>query len=197
MLRTALLGMFVLVSTWSCASAGSNFVRPAEESITLGKTTADQIYTRFGKPFREGATVRNNNQIKSVTYSYSEAAAYVQKVPSRTIAFFFHNGLLVGYEFLSSFDEDKTDFDDTRAAQIRKGETTQDQVVQLLGLPTGRHIYPVVKEQDQTAIAYNYLRMEKPPMGGAPVQASRKYLLVVFGADGKVADITLNVTTKP
>jgi hypothetical protein len=182
---------------WSCASSGTNFVRPAEESIALGKTTPDQIYTRFGKPFRETTTIRDNNQIRTVTYTYSEAAPYVQKVPNRTMVFHFNSGVLVGYDFLSSFDEDKTDFDDTRATEIKKGETTQAQVIQIFGRPTGRHIYPLVKEREQRAVVYNYLRMEKPPMGGAPFQASRKLLVVTFNADDKVADVSLTVANKP
>lgn len=196
MWRTLFIGVLVL-SAWGCASSGTNFARPADESIALGTTTPDQIYSRYGKPVRESTTIRDNNQIRTVTYSYSEAATYVQKVPTRAMSFHFHGGVLVGYDFLSSFDKDKTDFDDTRAAEIRKGETTQEQVVQLLGRPTGRQIYPLVKERAQNAVVYNYLRMEKPPMGGPVVQASRKLLIVVFNADGRVADVTLNVVSKP
>ena len=55
------------------------------------------------------------------------------------MSFHFWDGVLVGYDFLSAFDEDKTNFDDTRVSEMKKGETTEAQVVALFGPPGGKY----------------------------------------------------------
>lgn len=187
----------LLLACGGC-TVGTEFTRPSPASLALGKTTRAEISDRLGKPYREATNIQEGKVIKTLVYSHATAAPYVENVKTRAMAFHFYEGVLVGYDFLSSYDEDKTDFDESRVEQIKKGETGETQVVELFGLPGGRYIYPMTKERGQTALVYQYLRMDRTGLrGGAVTQSSRKNLRVILGADGKVVDIILSATAKP
>ena len=49
------------------------------------------------------------------------------------MGFYFFDEVLVGHEFLSSWAEDHTDFDEKKVSTIVKGKTTRAEVIQLLG----------------------------------------------------------------
>jgi len=110
-------------------------VRPQADSLQLGTTTYDQVLQRYGDPRRTGTQVRNGETLKTVSYAYAVGTPFVDDVPARASGFYFLNGVLVGYEYLSSFREDKTDFDETKVQQIKKGETTRWRVIELFGQP--------------------------------------------------------------
>ncbi|SRR5713101_1664701 len=185
----------VLLLAGGC-TAGTEFARPPGESLELGKTTHETIQNRLGKPYRESTVLKNGERITALTYSYATATPYVEKVPARAMAFYFHKAVLVGYEYTSSFDEDKTDFDDTKVSGVKKGETTQEQIIELFGQPGGRYIFPMIKERDGTGFVYLYTRTDMHHVGG--VKGTRtKLLIVVFDLDRKVADVTLNVSGPP
>src|SRR5262249_6758241 len=74
---------------------------------------------------RKGSTLVNTVTLKTLTYSYASAGGtpLVDGVtPARTIGFLFRGSLLVGYQFVSSFRDDHTDFDESRVKDIRKGD---------------------------------------------------------------------------
>ncbi len=88
----------------------------------MGKTTEADLRQRFGDRYAHAAG----------------AASLVGGVtPARGQGFYFWNAVLVGHEFTSSFDEDKTDFDASKVQQIKSGETTEAEVLALLGKPQG------------------------------------------------------------
>ncbi len=112
------------------------------------------------------------------------------------MAFYFVKSVLVGYEYTSSFDEDKTDFDEARVNLVKKGETTSARLIELLGVPGGRYNYPMIKEQDGSALVYLYTRTDQHPIGGVK-GTRRKILIVTFDPAGKVSDVTLNISAPP
>jgi hypothetical protein len=178
-----------LVAVGAGCTGGKEFTRPTADSVELGKTTMTQIRDRVGKPRRELNTVKEGVQTKTLTYAFSEATPFVEKVPTRAMSFHFWDGVLVGYDFLSSFDEDKTNFDDSRVSEIKKGETTEAQVVALFGPRGGKYIYPMVKERGKTAFVYQYVRMDRNVWRGGLKQSANKRLHITFDAAGKVDDI--------
>ncbi len=192
------LGLSALLMIGSGCTAGTMFIRPPSESLVLGKTTPGEISSRLGTPYREATNIQEGKVIKSLVYSYAVTIPYVPTIPAKTMAFHFADGILVGYDFLSSFEEDKTDFDESRVEYIKKGETGEARIVELFGAPGGRYIYPMVKEPGQTALVYQYVRVDRiVSTPGAVTQSARKNLRVTLGPDGKVADIALSTTVKP
>ena len=195
-MRLAIVGVAVVAFLSGGCTSGTTFVRPAAQSLELGKTNVQSIRDRFGKPYRESTSLKNGERITALIYSYATAEPYVEKIPARAMAFYFHKDVLVGYEYTSSFDEDKTDFDDNKVNDIRKGETTPERVIELFGQPGGRYVFPMITERDGTGFVYLYTRTDKHPMGG--LKGTRtKLLIVVFDQSRKVADVTLNVSAPP
>jgi hypothetical protein len=196
--RLVLLCLTVALVAGGAGCAGKDFTRPAASSLELGKTTMAQVRDRMGEPRQESNVLKEDVRIKTLTYGYAEAPAFGQKVPARAMSFYFTDGLLVGYDFLSSFDDDKSNFDEDRISAIKKGETTEIQVVTLLGAPGGRYIHPMIKERGKTAFVYQYLRMDRIsawPVARVEV-ATNKRLQITFAGDGKVDDIVLSVMEK-
>jgi hypothetical protein len=171
----------------SCA--GTNFVRPETGSIALKKTTYQDIVNQFGKPYQEGTRLQNEDLIRTITYAYSSVAGtalYKGVTPARVMAFHFLDDILVGYEFTSSFKEDNSDFDDSKLPLIRKGVTTRDEVVTLLGEPEGMYTYPLILDRDNEALVYMYNQFKQ-------YKIYQKVLIVSMNED-TVADFEYTTT---
>ena len=87
-----------------------------------------------------------------------------------------------------------TNFDASKASQIKKGETTEADLAKLFGPPASR----TVSSEGTTHLTWSYLeaRMKGEgfiPIAGAFIGGSRsnhKMLSVTLGPDGKVAHFT-------
>ena len=196
---TAVILTFGL-TLWSAGCAGRDFVRPSSDSLQLGKTTYTEIVARFGSPYREGTMLKNEQMVKTISYAYAtkmgEAAAVSGITPARATAFYFVDLVLVGHEFTSSFEKDQTNFDETKVTQIKKGETTQPQVISLIGPPTGNFMFPLVQRKDEKGLVYVYMqtRVEQAPFVPTKIKQYRKVLIVSVGEDGLVTDVTFNAS---
>src|SRR2546428_5723092 len=130
-----------------CAG-GREFVRPNTSELILGETTEQDVRQRMGDPRRQGTLVKNGETLTTLAYSYALAYPYVDDVKMRAMGFYFLRGVLAGYEFTSSFKEDKTRFDEGKISHIQRGQSTRQDVVSLLGQPTGMYGYPLIKEKE-------------------------------------------------
>jgi hypothetical protein len=154
MSRRALAVLALLLVSAGCA--GRDFKRPALESLAVGQATEAEIRRRFGTPYREGTVLKNNETMKILSYAYASSASAAPGglVPARAQEFYLWRDVLIGHHFTSSFPDDKTDFDGTKAPQIKKGETTESAVVSLLGPPHGAYRYPLIADRDARAAVY-------------------------------------------
>lgn len=184
MLKMSRIALAIATAFFLISCAGTNFVRPEPESISLKKTTYQDIVSQFGKPYREGTKLKNEKMIKSIAYAYSSvggAPLYEGVTPARAMAFHFLDDTLVGYEFSSSFKEDNSDFDDSKIGLIKKNETTRGQVVSLLGEPQGAYVFPLIESRENRAMVYMYNQFKNYKV--------YQKLLIVSLSDDKVADI--------
>lgn len=153
--------MLLLVSTLSLLAgcAGKDFIRPSSETLKLGQTTYSQVIKQMGEPRKTGDVLKNGKNVKTVTYVYATTGGEPLEegvIPARALSYYFHNEILVGQEFLSSFKSDNSNFDDTKIPSITKGKTTRTEVIQLLGRPSATFIVPMVRETYGEAIGYTY-----------------------------------------
>lgn len=174
--------------------AGKDFVRPDTAMLKNGQTTQAQVAATFGRPFAEGSGVKNEKTVKSASYAYAAIGgkpAHDGVVAARGMSFYFVDDILVGYEFISSWAGDQTDFDEGKVNQIVKGKTTQPELVQLLGKPGGYYIYPMIKSTTGQAAVYAYAEV-----GGSMFNRKtyRKMLVVTFDDAGVVADVDFSAT---
>jgi hypothetical protein len=181
----------LLLALGGCA--GRDFTRPPADTLMLGKTTEREIRQRFGDPYRQGTVLRNGQTLKSVSYGYASGAGSLAGgiTPARGMGFYFWNDTLVGYEFTSSFDADKTDFDPAKAPQIRKGETTESDVTALLGPAPGAYVYPMIADQSARALVYMYAQTRGSALS---LKFYQQLLVVTIGPTGVVSDVQLTTT---
>ena len=181
----------LLVALGGCA--GRDFTRPPADSLALGKTTEGDIRQRFGDPYRQGTALRNGETMKTLTYAYAAGAGSLAGglTPSRGVGVYFWNDVLVGHEFTSSFDEDKTDFDVAKVPQIRKGETTEAAVTALLGPATGGYIYPMIADKTARALVYVYSQTRGTAFG---LKHYQQLLVVTIAPTGVVSDVQLTTS---
>jgi hypothetical protein len=92
----------------------------------------------------------------------------------------------MGYDFASSFEEDHTDFDEKKVLEIKEGTTTQQEVLEFLGAPNGRQIYPMTEMKDEVAFLYSYGHW-KPGSG-----QYRKNVVVSIAPDGIVRKVSFS-----
>jgi outer membrane protein assembly factor BamE (lipoprotein component of BamABCDE complex) len=182
----------ILAATLVLASgcAGTDFKRPSSTELTIGKSTTDDIVRVMGPAKTLGEVTKNSCQIRQCTYVYATAVGtplYSGVTPVRAMTFSTFNEVLVGQQFLSSFKEDGTDFDDSKIAQIVKGRTTKDEVIALLGRPSGEAVYPLVKNQGDTAILYTYVQTKRS--GLVAIKVFQKALSVSFGPDRVATEV--------
>jgi hypothetical protein len=177
----------------SAGCAGRDFKRPALESLAVGQATEAEIRQRFGAPYREGTVLKNNETMKVLSYAYATSATSVPGgvVPARAQEFYLWRDALVGHHFTSSFPDDKTDFDGTKAPEIRKGETTEAAVVSLLGAPHGAYRYPLIADKDARAAVYLF---EEVKGSAFNLKLYRQILVVQYDPAGVVKDLEYTAT---
>jgi outer membrane protein assembly factor BamE (lipoprotein component of BamABCDE complex) len=169
--------------------AGTNFKRPEPEALRVGKSTQSDVTRVMGNPMQVGEGMKNNQKIRTVRYAYAEGAGtgrYPGVVPARAMVFSTFNDLLVGQEFVSSFPQDATEFDDSKVAAIIKGKTTRSEVISALGKPNGEAIYPMIKSQGDTGIIYSYGHAKGNAFN---MKFYNKALFVSFAPNDVVSDV--------
>lgn len=165
--------------------AGTKFVRPADADLQLGRTTEQQVVSLLGKPMQEASGLSNGKATRTLAYAYAsfgEQPKNAGVTPVHAISLAFHDGKLVGREYVSNLQADHTDFDHTKVPQIVPGRTTLAEINALLGPAPGEAIHPMIKQIAGRALVYSYTEMR----GFTP---SSKRLLVVLDPQGTVVDV--------
>ena len=191
--RAARVRILVAVLAGACL-LGADFGRPDPASFTLGQTTEQEIRARFGKPAGETAARVGGKLVTTLRYAYAEARTVT--VPVRTMAYAFHEGRLVGFDYMSSFASDQTVFDELAVKRIKRGETTRTEALDTVGKPTGQYIYPssYVGAPGRRADVYSHSRSEKLS-AGATLETTTKVLTITFDENDVVVETHLVITT--
>ena len=188
-----LIRMFAVIAALVLLSGcASNFVRPASEKLTLGKSTSSDITNLVGKPtFQNDNTVINGEKSRVMTYYYNDGAKFWGLIiPQRTLTYTLFNDTMVGEEFNSTMDGENTEFDGSKAVAIQKGKSTKSDVIALLGKPSGEVIYPVIKDKNGRGLvyAYSYARF-----AGIFTSYNNYLLVVTFNDKNIVSDVSYKV----
>jgi hypothetical protein len=181
--------VFFLTIALGCGTSGKKFAKLQEDKIQFGTTTYEDIVQIMGEPLDERMYTHNEHQFKLISYSFASVdgeSTSKSVVASRAQVFYFYEGFLVGHEFVSSWLEDHTNFDETKTKQISKGESTKADVITLLGHPCGRYIYPLAKNKGEEIIIYQYVEGRRYAY---TFEDYKKKLLVEFDQAGIVKDV--------
>ena len=190
--QTVALCIAMTLMAVGCVSRGRPFVRPEPETLVLGKTTYEDVIRQVGEPASVGTLFKNDCALKVITYSYIRPLNWPAEwgvIPLTALSFFFLDDVLVGHHYTSAHPEDKTDFHDTKAYQLKKGQTTRAQVIELLGRPSGLYIYPMIGSKTDTALVYFYhrIKLETRFLKGLRPMITQKMLIVSFDTQDLVS----------
>jgi|HubBroStandDraft_6_1064221.scaffolds.fasta_scaffold59108_3 hypothetical protein len=191
--RSARSGVLAVLLAAACL-LGADFSRPDPATFKLGKTSEQEIRDRFGEPSAENSTQVEGRLVTRLQYAYVEVRSTV--IPVRSMVYSFHEGRLVGFEYLSSFVADETVFDEASVKRIKRGETTRAEVLGLVGKPTGQFIYPspAVRTPGRHADVYGYSRTDKIA-SSRTLDAISKVLIVTFDDRDVVVETSLVITS--
>src|SRR5262249_50363366 len=97
----ALLGLLC-----GCASVGPDFNYQNAPSLELGQTRIEDYQKMFGKPnsIEEKETADGRFELMHYVHAYAELGT----ARARALNLEFRDGVLNSYDYLSSFDKDKT-----------------------------------------------------------------------------------------
>src|SRR5438132_8502167 len=134
--------------------AGCAGAKPPEDDLVLGRTSREEILQRLGSPYREDTVTKNGKRLETMTYAFATTGGTPVRAgvsATRGQGFYFLDDKLAGYDFSSSWKEDQTDFDGAKVPQIKKGVTTRDEVLRLIGRPGGKYAYPLISDTNGQA----------------------------------------------
>jgi outer membrane protein assembly factor BamE (lipoprotein component of BamABCDE complex) len=174
--------------------AGTNFKRPEPLDLVVGQSSAADVQRVMGPPREIGQRVQNEQDLKVMRYAYAEGVGqgrYQGVVPARAMVFTTYGGVLVAQEFVSSFQSDATEFDETQAGAIVNGKTTRNEVLNLLGRPNGEAVYPVIRSRTDKALVYSYSHAKGTAFN---MKFYNKALVISFDGDGVVTDLQYSST---
>ncbi|PYN90829.1 MAG: hypothetical protein DMD87_00275 [Candidatus Rokuibacteriota bacterium] len=184
---TACLTVVLTLVVAGCA--GFDFAKQTDDALVLGQTTRQEILQRLGTPYREGTATKNGKQLKTLSYAFATASGAAVRdgvVPTRGQGFYFLDDKLAGYDFASSWKEDQTNFDGAKVSEIKKGVSTRDDVVRLIGRPGGTYGYPLIADQNRQADVYLYAETRGGPI---TVKFYQKHLVVTYDERGVVSNV--------
>ena len=206
----------VLLALLIAGCSGKNFARPAPGAFELGKTTQTEIVAAYGEPTAQRTTVATEERpdlvrgrldgavvagsYANLTYEHVDrtTSLLVPSQPySKALNFIFWNGALVGYNFISDFSADSSNFDEARINAIEKGRSTRIDLIGVMGSePTGRRIYPLVQYPGEEVFIYAYVTLTGHP-GAGPAHRQVKRLEVLFDASGTTVDYRFTSESGP
>lgn len=99
---------------------------------------------------------------------------------------YFSGNTLLGYITSSTFAQDSTDFNESQARQLRKGRTTQQDTLALLGTPAGKALYPICHTPDCSRWYYRLRWWANQKMNA-------KMLTIDFNKEQVVTDFDLHI----
>ena len=184
---TAYLTVALALIVAGCA--GSNFTKQPDDALVLGQTSRQDILQRLGSPYREGTVTKNGKQLKTMTYAFATTGGTPARegvTPARGQGFYFLDDKLAGYDFTSSWKEDQSNFDGAKVPAIKKGVSTRDDVVRLVGAPRGKYAYPLIAEPNRQADVYLYAETRGGPFN---VKFYQKHLVVTYDERGVVTHV--------
>ena len=183
-----------LIFLCSCASFGPNF-HPNPTALKLGQLKSSEYIKLFGEPNGTQYKTTLDGKYEIANYQYTQNT--LGTVSSRVLVLEFKNGVLNGYEFASSFDEDKTKADLQSVDHLRDGigKLSHDDVIKALGEPDGKSLCPSTLSDYKDKCAkgteiWAWFITEKLKFGFSNhVDEKETDVYIIFDVNGKIADV--------
>lgn len=184
-IRFGLIGGAVAGLT-ACASLGKEYPADKVANIKVGVTSAAEIERWFGPSWNHSTHTTKKDSaghdlpspavFQVTNYFFGKPLSGDGVLPSvqprrwlNTIAI---DGVVIAYYSASSFKADSSDFDVSLTSMLKKGKTTEAEVIAALGNPSGRGIYPYAASPKGHALFYLVDLYNHPPGSTTKKRAS-------------------------
>jgi len=135
-LGSRLIGICLVLLAGGCANVGEKFDATKARSLDLGSMHDTDFRAAFGDPRTDIKQSSDSGSFEEVTYLYAHAD--LSNAQARQLSLEFRDGVLNAFNYLSSFDEDKTTADTQKMESVKKGVSTKTDVLAILGAPSGK-----------------------------------------------------------
>ena len=196
-----LLGLSAACFLVGCASVGTPFKHENVQNLDLGTLRKGEDLTMFGKsdsPWVKMNTPDGLFEQRRYVFSHANLGTGT----GRVLDLEFKDGVLNSYYYLSNFSEDATLADANAAQRLAKGQT-KEEVLRIMGKPSGKSLYPSYhpdfKAQWEKAGAGAEMWLwssMKPQVTFGKYQTEGMEIFVVFDKDGKVVNATKKSATQ-
>ena len=200
---TFLLILLVCLQS-GCASLGRDFKYQNTTSLKLGQTSSSDYQEMFGKPLAVKLKDTSDGKFELVRYLYAYAGMGTAR--TRVLDLEFRDGVLNSYNYLSSFDKDKTVVNADQLKQIQRGVSRKNEVLQFLGKPHGmarcpsQHADFKDRCNRESEEIWVWTVLEKlstfgSAYGGAQIESYN--IFIIFDKDGVVTEVESARTKNP
>lgn len=137
--------------------------RSAPSAVTLGKTTAKELEEQFGDRLPSEVFTSNDPEVSYALYhlkidwKIAKGVRDGDRIALENQLFVFENDVLVAQAHYSSHESNHTDFDEAKHKDIVKGQTTREEVLELLGPANGSRFCPSDAPGNPTGLEYLYV----------------------------------------
>ncbi len=184
----AMLCALVLVG---CAT-NALLQRPSPGALVLGTTSLQDILLRYGTPSSKKTLQIRGHRIQSCSYTFTDPGVPAYKIPeaetARGLYLYFDQEVLVGFNYLSSFPDDHTDFENDLVADLVEGRSREAEVIARLGAPSGESMYPLTRRPGTRHLVYSFVQVVAHPFG--PGQSTSKTLVIAVDSSGVVRELS-------
>jgi hypothetical protein len=169
--------------------AGAVAARAGRASLVLGDSKLSDVVDKLGRPAQAGELGRDGRLFKVLRYAgtgETSSGLHPAVVPAHGMTLVFFEDVLVSKEVVDSFRAGANGFDDAKVGQIVEGRTTKDEVVALLGMPSGEAAYPAIANPGDRAIVYSRVQARSNALS---VRFHTTRLIVSFDGADVVTDV--------
>jgi len=137
--------------------------RSAPSAVTLGKTTTAELKKQFGDSLPNEVFLSNDREVSYALYNLKpdrKLAKGLRDGDRRALEyqlFVFENDILVAQAQYSSHESNHTDFDEDKYKDIVKGQTTREEVIELVGPTNGSRFCPSDAPGNPKGLEYLYV----------------------------------------
>lgn len=157
--------------------------------LELDKSNINESIQMLGQPSSRESKSNENGDFEIIKYAYAKANP--SGASARVLYLEFRNGLLNAKLYNSGFAEDKTDFNYENYRKIKNGESNKEDVLMLMGDPSGIYNCPSTFTLDKcknASVIWVWLHTQKS-QGYNTESIKSKAVSISFDEKGTVTEI--------
>jgi len=175
-----------------CMSFGRKFSYESVSRLKLGELKSSECRVMYGAPYRVGTEKNKDGSFEKLVYHFSHSN-FFDVLSYRTLSLEFKDGILNAYDYLSTFNQDRTKVSFNEIEKIKIAQSTKSDVLNILGEPTGKALcpttlYSIKDECESDGEIWVWRADHKFSIYSSPEERKAE-IHIIFGKDSVVSNI--------